>query len=698
MSPPMHRLGAARIKAALEAQRGALFCWVPVAMGLGIGAYFALPFEPSGIMLTVSALIVAAGASIYWRTREGWGVLALAIALIALGLLIAALRAHSVSAPVLSYRYYGPVEGRIIAIDRSVSDKVRITLDQVVLSRVPPARTPEKVRISLHWPDPVITPEPGLRVAITAHLSPPQGPVEPGGFTFQRMAWFKGLGAVGYARTPLLAMPGGGAHRDLWVYRKRMALSHAVRTRMGGAEGGVAAAIVSGDRSGIQADTLTNLRASNLAHLLAISGLHMGLLTGVVFTMVRFGLGLHVHAASHWNTKKIAAVCALIAGAGYLSLSGGSVATERAFIMVSVMFVAILLNRRALTLRAVAMAAVIVLVLTPEALIGPGFQMSFAATTALVAVFGALRGRSLPRVPKAVQKVGAVVLSSFVAGIATAPFAAAHFNQIAHYGLLANILSVPMMGAVVMPAAVLAAILWPLGLSWIGLWIMGLGLRWILSIADWVAGLEGAVGKIVTPMPWAIPLIALGALFVILWRGTGRVVGVVPVLTAAFLWAGTERPAVLISDSGGLLGVMTAEGRSVSKARGESFVASSWLENDGDPADQETAYARSAVWADRLRQFDLAGHRIHHATGKRATEALPDCLGGVWLVSNQPIQRAGDCRILDPVALRQTGSIALYADGRVVTAYAQSGDRLWTPKRKTARKTRAAQTASKFDQ
>ncbi|MEL6595554.1 MAG: ComEC/Rec2 family competence protein [Pseudomonadota bacterium] len=697
MSLPLRALWVARLTNALETQRGHLFCWVPVAMGLGIGAYFALPFEPSGGLLACAALIVLAGASIYWRTREGWGVFALAIALIALGLLVAALRAHSVSAPVLSYRYYGPVEGRIIAIDRSVSDKVRITLDRVVLARMSPARTPDKVRVSLHWPEPVIMPEPGLRVMLTAHLSPPQGPVEPGGFTFQRMAWFKGLGAVGYARTPLLALSASDPQADLWVYRQRMALSQTVRDRLDAPVGGVAAAIVSGDRSGIAAGTLTDLRASNLAHLLAISGLHMGLLTGVVFAMLRFGLAFSPYAAHHWNTRKIAAVGALIAGAGYLALSGGSVATERAFIMVSVMFVAILLNRRALTLRAVAMAAVIVLLLTPEALIGPGFQMSFAATTALVAVFGALRGRSWHHIPKPLQKIGGVVLSSLVAGLATAPFAAAHFNQIAHFGLLANVLSVPMMGAVVMPAAVLAALLAPVGLAGIGLWIMGQGLRWILAVAHWVAGMEGAVGKILTPMPWVLPLIALGALFVILWRGRERWMGVLPLMLAAILWAATERPVVLISDSGGLIGVMTAEGRSVSKERGESFVAGNWLENDGDPADQATAYARSAVWDTRLRHFDLAGHSIHHATGKRATQALPACAGGVWLVSNQPIARAGACRVLDPVALRDTGSIAVYADGRVVTAYAQSGARLWTPKRKTARKTRAAQTASNAD-
>ena len=686
------------IATAWNTQRGHLFCWVPVAMAIGIGTYFALPFEPSGALLTSAVLIMGAGTSIHWRTRVGWGVFALALALMAFGFLLAAVRAHAVTEPVLSYRYYGPVEGRIVAIDRSVSDRVRITLDQVVLSRMSPARTPAKVRISLHWPDPVITPEPGLHVIVTANLSPPQGPVEPGGFTFQRMAWFKGLGAVGYARTPLLAIEDGGQNTDLWLYRHRMALSHAVRDRIGGAEGGVAAAIVSGDRSAIQQDTLMDLRASNLAHLLAISGLHMGLLTGVVFTMLRFGLALSATVVHRWNTKKIAAVGAMIAGLGYLALSGGSVATERAFIMVSVMFVAILLNRRALTLRAVAMAAVIVLILTPEALIGPGFQMSFAATTALVAVFGAFRGRSWQQIPKPVQRVSAVVLSSLIAGLATAPFAAAHFNQIAHYGLLANVLSVPMMGMVVMPAAVLAALLAPIGLSGVGLWIMGQGLAWILGVADWVAGMEGAVGKILTPVPQVIPLLALGALTIILWRGAARWIGVVPMVLAAGLWAMTERPVVLISDSGSLIGLMTDEGRSVSKERGESFVAGSWLENDGDPADQATAYARMQVWETRLRAFDVAGHQIHHATGKRATEALPDCAAGVWLVSNQPIARDGACRIFDPAALRETGSVAVYADGRVVTAYGQSGTRLWTPKRKTARKPRAARTALKLDQ
>ncbi|KKK80916.1 hypothetical protein LCGC14_2818710, partial [marine sediment metagenome] len=216
-------------------------------------------------------------------------------------------------------------------------------------------------------------------------------------------------------------------------------------------------AILTGDRSGMGRDTLQALRDSNLAHLLAISGLHMGLLTGVVFSALRFALALIPALALGHPVKKYAAVGALLAGAGYLALSGGNVATQRAYIMVAVVLGAVLLDRRALTLRGVALAATIVLVLRPEALTGPGFQMSFAATTALIAVFRLMRDSGGPRAPRLLQPVLALVVSSGVAGAATAPIAAAHFNQIAKFGLVANLLSVPLMGTLVMPAAVLAA-------------------------------------------------------------------------------------------------------------------------------------------------------------------------------------------------------------------------------------------------
>jgi competence protein ComEC len=333
-----------------------------------------------------------------------------------------------------------------------------------------PRRTPARVRVSLHGQQGFITPEPGMVVILTGHLSPPSGAVEPGGFDFQRHAWFQRIGATGYTRTPVLTLSpydGSEAGFGVKITRIRMAISAHVQKVLDGRAGGFAAAITTGDRSGMDQATLEDLRASNLAHLLAISGLHMGLLTGFVFGAARIGLSLVPRAALVLPAKKIAAILALGAGAVYLALSGGNVATERAFIMVAVMFLALLVDRRAITLRAVAVAALIVLTLRPEALYGPGFQMSFAATTALVAVFGALRTRpgERRRWPKWATFIWGVALSSFVAGMATAPIAAAHFNQVPHYGLIANIVSVPLMGAVIIPGAVLAALLAPFGLD-----------------------------------------------------------------------------------------------------------------------------------------------------------------------------------------------------------------------------------------
>ncbi|MGB3315513.1 MAG: ComEC/Rec2 family competence protein, partial [Albidovulum sp.] len=359
---------------ALGAARGRLMIWAPVFLSLGIGGYFGLKVEPGQGTLWFAVLVALGFAVIGWRGPERMRIPATGLALIAAGLVLASYRAHSVAAPVLPFRFYGPVEGRIVNIDRSFSDQMRLTLDRVVLEDVPPDRTPARVRVALHGDQGFVTPVPGLTVILSAHLSPPEGPVEPGGFDFQRLAWFSGLGAVGYTRSPVLALepPKGGL--SLLAFRLRMVISGAMQARMEGQAGAFAAALMTGDRSGVERATTDALRSSNLSHLIAISGLHMGLLTGFVFAACRYGLALVPPVALRINTKKLAAIVALLAAAFYLMLAGPSVATRRAFIMVAVMLVAVMADRRAISLRSVAIAALIVLVIEPESLIEPGFQ------------------------------------------------------------------------------------------------------------------------------------------------------------------------------------------------------------------------------------------------------------------------------------------------------------------------------------
>jgi len=372
-------------------------------------------------------------------------------------------------------------------------------------------------------------------------------------------------------------------------------------------------------------------------------------------------------------------VVALVAGAAYLALSGGNVATERAFIMVSVMLGAVLIGRRAISLRAVAVAALIVLARRPEELMGPGFQMSFAATTALVAVFAGLRdhARRWARWPAPVKGALTLVISSAVAGAATAPFAAAHFNRIADYGLIANLASVPVMGLWVMPWPVVAAVAAPLGLTWLPLQAMGLGCAWILGVAGWVAGLSGAVTHVVAPGPWVLPCLALGALWLVLWRGAARWLGLCGVAAALWLWSGAERPVLLVSDRGGLVGVMTPEGRALSKDRGESFSATVWLENDGDGAQQKEAAARMAAAKEGVLRFDVAGMPVVHVSGRGATAKAPGLCAEGLLVSSVDVEVEGPCDHWSPARMRRTGALAVMPDGRLVTAREVSGARPW---------------------
>ncbi|WGW03147.1 ComEC/Rec2 family competence protein [Tropicibacter oceani] len=661
------------------AQRGFLFPWTAVFLAIGIGGYFALRVEPPVALLWLMLGLGGLGLIAALRAGAVLGPVLIALALIACGYGSAGLRAHWTAGPVLDFRYYGPIEGRIVAIDRSGSDAVRLTLDRVVLERMAPERTPARVRVSLHGDQGFFQPSPGATIILTGHLSAPGGAVEPGGFDFKRHAWFLRLGGIGYTRNPVLLLepPGPGQA----IFKARIWLSNRVQAGLKGEAGAFAAAVMTGDRSSMGRDTLQALRDTNLAHLLAISGLHMGLLAGFVFAVLRFGLLLHPVPRHAWPVKKLAALGALVAAFGYLLLSGGNVATERAFIMAATALCALILDRRAISLRAVAMAALIVLVLHPQALVSPGFQMSFAATTALVAVFEQVtRSKSGRSWPRWTAPVLSLVLSSAVAGLATAPVGMAHFNQASSYGLIANLVSVPVMGLLVVPMGVLAVLLMPFGLEHLALAIMGLGLDWILFVADRIAGWSGAVRPVVAPAPHVLPILALGGLILCLWQGRGRLAGLAPMALAIALWTQSERPALLIADSGTLVGVMTDQGRALSRAKGSGFIADTWLENDGFGGTQASAAGLWPQIHDRVARAQIGPIEVVHLQGKVAARSFDRCSADQIVIASAEVAPRGPCRVFDPDRLKQTGSVALWLRDTgldMKTATQVSGRRLW---------------------
>ena len=667
------------------AARGRLMPWAPVFLSLGIGSYFALGAEPGRGAVAAIIAVTSAALIAVWRAPEVLRVPALACALVAGGFLIALARAHLVAAPVLAYATYGPVEGRIIDIDRSFSDQIRVTLDQVALPKVTDAPLPTRVRIALHGEGAGFAAEPGARVRVMARLAPPDGPVEPGGFDFQRLAWFSGLGGVGYARAPLQVIAPPAPDVWTWAFRTRMTLSAAMQAGMSpGQPAAFGAALMTGDRSGVTSATNQSLRASNLSHIISISGLHMGLLCGFVFALCRYGIALVPPLALRVNSKKVAAIVALMAATFYMLLAGPDVATRRSYIMAVVMLLAVLCDRRALSLRSVAISALICLGLEPESLVEPGFQMSFGATVALIVGFDTL-GPLVRRLPRYAQPLAMAVLSSLVAGGATTPIAAAHFNRIAEYGLLANLLSIPVMGIMVMPGGVMAAILAPIGLAGPALWVLEKGCVLILMISDRVAGLNGAVLPVAAP-PWAVlPLLGLGGVCLLIGRRVVRAAGAVALIAAFGLWAGAVRPLLLISGDGTLAGLMTDQGRALSKAKGGGFIAQNWLQDDGDSALQPDAFQRAAFSGPKeALTADVAGHAFLLFVGKgSAARAAGACHDGALVVLSErwpgPI-KGQPCRIYDRSMLRYTGAVAVYAEGdrlRYVTARAMAGVRLW---------------------
>lgn len=700
--------GLRAINAVQQGQRGALMPWSAVLLGVGVAIYFSFPEEPGAVVYGLAAFVGVLGMGLFAWRREVLGPLGLAMALMASGVGVAGWRAHQVAGPVIDFRYYGAIEGRIVAIDRSASDALRLTLDRVRLDDV--RNTPRRVRVSLHGDQGFIDPMPGAVIILTGHLSGPGGAAEPEGFDFQRHAWFQSIGGVGYTRAPVLLLeaPAPGATR---LFSLRMRMSAAIQAQIPGQPGAFAAAVLTGDRSGLGQEATQDMRDANIAHLLAISGLHMGLLTGFVYASLRALLALIPVLALRYPIRKWAAVAALASGAFYLALSGGNVATERAFIQVAVMFTAVLLDRRAITLRSVAIAAIIVLLHRPETLLSPGFQMSFAATTALVAAFNGLQGAAWMRKwPGWVKWIWALVMSSIIAGGATAPFAAAHFNRLAVYGLPANLLTVPVMGSVVIPFAVLALLLTPFGLAWVAYWVMDIALQWILGVAARIADLPGAVEMVPSPPVSAFALIGVGGIALCLWQGRARWLALAPMLAGALLWQASERPALLIAESGGLVGQVTPEGRALSRERGDGFVAGIWLENDGDGASQEVAAMRpgwrAADPALETGQITQVGPlTLWHGTGQPAARSAAGACAryDIVVLNTEPEAEMGaaeaaararlttpdpnaealdTCLLLSPRVLAASGAVALRFDAtglHIDTARAHQGRRLWSP-------------------
>ena len=509
----------------LEAEQERWFLWLPVLFGGGIALYFALPVEP--LILVAPMPAVAALALYLAGPRAGLGgrlggLVTAALLAVALGVAAAKLRTEAVRAPVFQGQpFQGQPQGRKpdkarpldvygqveLVEPRAAGKGQRLTIRVTALEKHEAGAWPLRVRIVTRAETAGL--KPGDVVRVKATLNPPPGPTLPGDYDFARAAWFKGLGAVGYAGAaaaidphapaPTLAQRAGAA-----IARVRQAIGQRILAALPGETGAIANALITGERGGISEETNQAFRNSGLFHILSISGLHMVIMAGAVFLSIRATLAAIPAVALRYPIKKWAATGAMLGAFGYLLISGAEFATVRSYIMISIMFLAVLLDRPAIALRNVALAALAILVLWPESLLDAGFQMSFAAVVALVATYEALRMRAVERdgparrgwLATGAAFLGGILTTTLIASLAVAPFGIYHFHNTQAFAMLANLLAIPLCNFVVMPAALAVLLAMPFGLEAVPLWVMGLGIDGMVWCAHVVSALPGAVGRV----------------------------------------------------------------------------------------------------------------------------------------------------------------------------------------------------------
>ncbi|MBW3617489.1 MAG: competence protein ComEC family protein [Proteobacteria bacterium] len=685
---------AAGVRAEVAAQVQRWFLWAPVALGGGCAAYFALRSEPGWGSALLPVLASLGGVLLAQRSNRAWLILpAFLLAFGAVGVATAKLRTAQVAAPVLPGRV-GPalIEGWVVDVDSPGAAGGRLILSPTRISGV--ERLPERIRVTV---DPTDIYGPGSAVRLIAILNPPPGPASPGAYDFARDTFFKRIGGVGFAvKAPQLislAEPQSGSLRlAMDVNGFRWSLARRIVDRLGSREGGVAAAMTTGHEAWLTHELLDDMRDSGLAHVLSISGLHMAVVGGFVFFAVRLGLAAWPWAVLRVDGKKVAAVAGLVAVGAYLIVSGAPSPAVRAAVTYSVAFLAILLGRRAITLRALAMAALIVLILQPEAVVQPGFQMSFAATAALVALAERwprrVREINSPWAMVLIQRAAGWALASaavsFVAGLATGPFAIQHFNRMASYGLVANLVTAPLSTFLIMPALALGALLELVGLGGPFLAVAGLGTGLMLDAAERVSALPGAVQVIGSAPALALPVAFLGVLWVCLWDGRLRWIGL-PFAAAVLIWPRAEPPDVWISDGGGQAALVSGRRAEFMRPERQAFAADLWSRRRGLSAvEGETRFqCRRTHCVTTGEGLRLSSYAYRKPPKPERWAELCSRADVVVLRGSRP-EDLGPCRgalVLGAEDFASGGSVEIWREGsgwRLVWAQDLRGDRPWT--------------------
>lgn len=589
------------------------FLWTPVLYGTGIGLYFSLPQEPPLLIGNlVSSLCLA--SCLFFKRNLFLRYLFFALLLVSAGFTISQWRAIHLQSPTITKQTHLVHITGTIADMTKLPSGTQIILTSLTIESMTAEHTPKKIRLNIRTP--LGNAATGDSISLLAVLSPPPIPVYPGAYDFSRIAYFQQIGATGYSISPITRLP-ATPHSTLMnaINAIRYSMVNDVLTILGKKTGGVAAALIAGEQGAVDKHIYQEVRNAGLAHLLSISGLHLALVVGVFFVVGRTLLSCSQTLTLHFDIKKWAAFFALIGSFFYLAIAGFPIPAQRSFIMVGLVLLAILLDRNATPLRSVAIAAFVILIIEPESLLTPSFQMSFAAVTALIASYQWMVHRSerLPeRAPLSwwrhlLRYFLGIVFSSLVAGLATTPFSIYHFNTYSSYGILANLIAIPVTSFWIMPLIVCFFLLYPLGLSTWVLYPIGLGIHVIITTAHTIASLPHALEVLPAIPALSFIFMVIGGCWLCLWQQKWRYYGLLLIGIGAASSFLTTTPDIIIDKDGKLFAVKNDDGTMLVSSRQQArYARNIWQQRMGVSTSEKLGQDESAAV-----QCDTFGCNIH---------------------------------------------------------------------------------------
>ena len=681
-SPGLWRVRAAEAFAAERQQQAP---WLPVAMGAGILLYFSLRSEPDARLIWLAPVLIIAALLVARRWPFcGW--LCALVAAGSFGFAVTLWHAQRAPPPLSPPPRALVIQG-IVQNVQALPQGLRVTLAEARLGPEAP-RLARSLRIRLRNDDPA-RPAPGDLLSVRALIRAPAAPAYPGAWDFQRAAFFSGQGGVGFAIGAAEVTPGAGEAPLLAGLRT--ALETRVMAALPGSAGAISAALLTGSQSAIPTADLNAMRDSGLAHLLSVSGLHIAIVMSVSFWVTRLLLALYRPVALRVPGKLMAGCGALLAGGFYMLLTGAQVPMQRSFAMACLVTLAILAGRKAISLRGLAWAATVVMIVDPASLLGPSFQMSFAAVLALIAGWEAVQPRlaGLRGHRGWAWRIGFAVLglmmTSVLAGAATAPFGLAHFGRLQWYGVAANAIAVPLTSFIVMPAGMLAALLMPLGLEAPALLVMGLGVEGVLWVARIVAAWPGAT-QAAMPIPaWGLMVFAFGLCWLCLWRSWWRALGVLPMILGLSSAAFVQPPHILISGDARLIAISAADTLFLQRQSGaSSLTRDAWLRLYGQTVAQALP-AEGSTAGGKLR-CSAEGCVVDEGPGAflvRRGNIVAQCGAVAVIISAEPIrQRCRQSLLIDRFSVWRDGPHAVWLSPtgvQVISDRAWRGIRPWVP-------------------